>query len=247
MRAVVMFHAVDPCRSVLSITEQDLRSLLMAILRSGHDILPLRSLLAEDCSTEKGIALSFDDGAHSLINPAATILKDLGATASLFLTTGTLGGINNWRSQPASAPTFAMLSWDDVETLHSLGWSIEAHTVSHADLRTLSDSALEEELTTPIDQIQSRIGHRPQILAYPYGYHNARVVQHASMHYSHAVTTAFRPLRSGEDPHRIPRLDSYYLQSHFVHRHFGDTLFFPFYLNIVSQLRQLRRHPGELE
>ena len=50
------------------------------------------------------------------------ILRELGATATLFLTTGFLGGDNGWPGQPDWAPRFPLLDWEQVEALHGAGW-----------------------------------------------------------------------------------------------------------------------------
>ena len=65
MRAVLMFHSVDPSGSVLSIEPDALRSLVGAIQQSGHRIVPLRELLDSESSAPE-IALTFDDGLRSL-------------------------------------------------------------------------------------------------------------------------------------------------------------------------------------
>ena len=74
MRAILMFHSVEATGSVLSIAPEQLRSLVGAIRRSGHRIVPLRELL--DSNTEPDqIALTFDDGMRSLHEHALPILQ----------------------------------------------------------------------------------------------------------------------------------------------------------------------------
>lgn len=241
MRAILTFHAVEARKSVLSISGEALHSLLVAIIRSGHEIIPLRKLLSGD-SGSNAIALSFDDGSQSVIEKAEPILRAFEAPATLFLTTGFAGGCNAWPSQPATAPVFAMLNWDAIGSLSDSGWAIEAHTINHPDLCSLDDEALEEELAGPADVIERRTGSRPRILAYPYGNFNARVIKAVQAHYDYAVTTQFRRLRKEENPYLVPRLDSYYLRPCGIHRHFGNSSGFATYLSAISLLRRLRGH-----
>jgi peptidoglycan/xylan/chitin deacetylase (PgdA/CDA1 family) len=242
MRAVLMLHGVDDSGSVLSVTADALRSLVHAVRASGHRIVPLGDMLEH--RPERAIALTFDDGFVSLATTAAPILAELDAPATLFLTTGYVGRDNRWPTQPADAPHFAMMDWSDVERLKALGWSIEAHCVSHPDLRTLDDAALEFELESPREVIAQRLGHTPRILAYPYGYHDARVVKAAARHYDFALTTVFGTLGTGGAPLRVPRLDAFYFRAPVVHKQFGRKRF-DLYLAARGALRRARKHPGE--
>ncbi len=138
------------------------------------------------------------------------------------------------------------LSWDQVATLAASGWSIEAHTVYHSDLRTLDDPGLERELCEPLDEIERHCGRRPSVLAYPYGYFDDRVVDRARSHYRFAVTTCLRALpRKRVDPMRAPRLDVYYLRTPRIHLRFG-RIDFQIYVHLRRALRKLRGHPGEI-
>jgi peptidoglycan/xylan/chitin deacetylase (PgdA/CDA1 family) len=243
MRAVLMFHGVDDSGSVLSITSEQLSSLIRAVRRSGHDIVPLSTLLGS--STPNSVALTFDDGFASVAERAAPLLGQLAVPATLFLTTERVGLDNRWPSQPSNAPLQPMMSWSDVQSLARAGWTIEAHSASHPDLRQLADAELTRELQTPCTAIERHTGRRPRGLAYPYGYFDARVAERARADFEFAVTTVFRTLSEGEDPMRVPRLDSYYFRSRHVHAHFGTARFMA-YLTARGAARRFRKHPGEI-
>jgi len=243
MRAVLMLHGVDESGSVLSVTPEQLHSLVHAIRASGHRLVPLTTLL--ESSASDLVALTFDDGFRSVSERAAPILEQLSAPATLFLTTERLARDNLWPGQPADAPRFEIMGWSDVKRLSDNGWAIEAHSLNHPDLRRLGDAELERELTLPNQHIADHIGRRPRVLAYPYGYFDRRVAELARRHFDFAVTTVFRPLGASEDAVRIPRLDAYYLRAPAVHRQFGSKAFMA-YLAARGGLRRLRGHPGEI-
>lgn len=244
MRAVLMLHAVDTTGSVLSVSAAQLRGLIRAIHDSGHDIVSLGRLLSEP-RRENQVALTFDDGFESVAESAAPILRDAGVQATLFLTTGFVGRDNRWPSQPKAAPTFPMMRWEQVESLHRGGWEIEAHTRTHPDLRLASEEELECELEDPKAEIERRLGRRPQTFAYPYGYLNERVVAAARRHYRYAATTSMATLDGVQiDSHRIPRIDAYYIRSPSIHRWFGQPCFRAF-TELRAFLRRARGHPGE--
>lgn len=212
MRAVLTFHAVDASGSVLSFPPEGLRRLVRGLRRDGHAVVPLEQLLDEPDAADR-VALCFDDGMRSVCDAALPVLRDEGATATLFLTTGAVGKDNGWPGQPEGIPRLPMLSWPQVEALHAAGWAVEAHTVHHPDLRLLDDAALEAELVDAADEIEQRLGRRPRAFAYPYGFFDERVAERVGRHYATAFTTRMAPLDAGGvERLRVPRLDSYYLR-----------------------------------
>jgi peptidoglycan/xylan/chitin deacetylase (PgdA/CDA1 family) len=243
MRAILLFHGVDASGSVLSVTAEQLRSLLGHVARSGHRVVSLRELL-EGLPEPNRIALTFDDGFTSVARGAAPVLAELGMPATLFLTTGFLGKDNRWPSQPAGAPVQPMLGWDDVAQLARAGWDIQAHTVNHPDLRQLGDVQIGVELDQCCAQIEQRLGTRPDVFAYPYGYLDGRVAAVVRTRFRHAVTTTFDTLARTRPAHLRPRIDAYYLREPAVHRHFG-TRRFDAYLALRGAGRRLKGHPGE--
>ena len=249
MRAVLMLHSIDSSGSAISLAVSELRGLLALIRSSGHSIVSLRELL--ESSARDTVALTFDDGMASLAAQAAPLLSAEGATATLFLTTGYVGRDNHWPSQPASAPRLPMLGWDEVESLHAAGWAIEAHSLTHPDLRSLSDDELAEQLEAPQREIARRLGRSPRAFAYPYGLHDRRVVEAVAHYYASAFTTRMAALPEiGVDALRMPRLDAYYLRHPGLQRLAGALGGFggsPLagWITARAALRRWRAHPGE--
>lgn len=240
MRAILTFHNIDASGSPISITRQEFASLVDGILQSGHSVVPLRQLLDEP-QTPRRIALTFDDGFASTHESAFPVLRRVGLTATLFLTTDHVGGDSRWASLPAGAPVFPMLSWSQVDDLYRAGWSIEAHTATHPDLRLLPPDRIEAEFARADAAIGERLGKAPDVLAYPYGYRNQRVEDIAARRYRFAVTTRLRELpRRVAARYRIPRLDAYYLRHRQFHGNFGGPGLRA-YLRLRGGLRGLRR------
>jgi len=242
VRAVLTFHGVDTSGSLLSFPPEGLRRLVRGIRASGHEIVPLSRLLAEP-PVDDQVSLSFDDGFASVHESALPVLRDEGADATLFLTTGYVGRSNDWPMQPSWVPRFRMLDWGQVEALHGAGWAIEAHTVSHPDLRGLSDDALEAELAEADQAIARRLGRPPVGFSFPYGACDERVRECARKRYQFCVTTQLASL-DGLDAANlsalgVPRLDSYYLRHPLWHRRFGGAPFRA-YLGVRAWLRELR-------
>lgn len=106
----------------------------------------------------KPVVLTFDDG---FVNQwgAVQALNARGMRGVFFITTG----------QPHLA------DWQ-LREMAAHGHEIGAHTISHADLTTLSDARLWTELADTRAQLQAASGQPVDILAYPYGAYDSRVI-----------------------------------------------------------------------
>lgn len=237
MRAILTFHSIDDSGSVLSYPPRAFAELIAALHAAELPICDLDTLLAP--TTRRGVALTFDDGMRSVFTHALPVLREHASPAHLFLTTAAVGGNNRWSTQPAKAPCFEMLSWDELEQLQQAGVRIESHTHSHPDLRQLDDQGIAAECSEADRTIEKRMGRRPRYFAYPYGFRNLRASSYARDHYRASVTIELREIRGNEDPAALPRLDSYYLRVPWTFRQLDATL--PrAYLALRGVLRRLR-------
>lgn len=211
MKAIITFHSIDDRGSVLSFPPATFAKLVTELLDSDITICTLDQLLSP--ATDNAITITFDDGMRSVYEHALPVLKDANVPSHLYLTTGYVGGKNNWPTQPAGAPSFDMMSWQEVEACAEAGMYIESHTVSHPNLCQLSPEQIEEECESADQRITKQFGRRPRHFAYPYGIYDARVAELVGQKYQTCVTTALLPLGRKLSPAQLPRLDSYYLQN----------------------------------
>lgn len=237
MRAVITFHSIDRQPGPLSFAPESLDALLGALAEAKVPVLDLDALLAPE--TTQGVALTFDDGMETLHDAALPILRAHRAPAHVFIVTNRLSGDNRWAGQPASAQTYAMLDWSQVEALHAGGVKIEGHTANHPDLRMLCDEAIDAEFEESDAAIEMRVGRRPAYFAYPYGYHDARVQAIARRRYRASFTTRLAYLGEGDDPAALPRLDSHYFRSPRLVRAMASPLVRQ-YVGLRGVLRRLR-------
>lgn len=212
MRAVLTFHAVDDGSGVLSFAPRAFADLLGCLADAGIPVLPYAELLR----SERGVTLTFDDGMRSVHDAALPVLREHRVPAHLFLTTASVGRDNRWATQPATAPTFPMLDWDQVQACAAHGMLIESHTHSHPDLRSLSAPAMAEECAAADRLIEQRLGRRPRLFAYPYGQYDERVAAAVAPQYDACFTTRMAYLGRQPERSRVPRIDAYYLRSRWV-------------------------------
>jgi peptidoglycan/xylan/chitin deacetylase (PgdA/CDA1 family) len=216
LRIILTFHSIDDSGSVLSYPARSFAKLINALERCDIPVVDLDTLLRPE--TRCGVTITFDDGIRTVFTEAVSILRSHSVPAHLFLTTGSIGGANRWPTQPRSAPLFEMLRWSEVEALQMTRVRIEAHTVSHPDLRRLNDDELRSECESADETIAARLGRAPQYFAYPYGSSDARVRAFARGRYKGSLVGGERALHSNEDAAALPRLNSYYLRPEWTFR-----------------------------
>jgi len=191
-------------------------------------------------STEPGITVTFDDAFVSFRDVAWPLLKEHGVPVTVFVPTEHAGRTNRWPDESYSGiPELPLLDWDALARLAADGVQLGSHTRSHRDLRTVSDDDLIDELEGAADRIEE-ITRRPDVLAYPYGFADARVAAAARNVYAYACTDELAALRESDDRHLLPRLDAYYLQAPGLLEGFG-TWRFRTYVKARSLARTLRR------
>tara|TARA_R110002111_G_scaffold77918_1_gene123668 strand:- start:1332 stop:2054 length:723 start_codon:yes stop_codon:yes gene_type:complete len=238
MKAILTFHSIDERGTVLSFPPATFARMIREILEGDVKICSLDQLLSPD--TDNALAITFDDGMRSVYKNALPVLKDANVPSHLYLTTGYVDGKNNWPTQPAGAPAFEMMNWQEIEACAEAGMQIENHTVSHPNLCLLDQEQIEEECESADRCIEKQLGRRPRHFAYPYGIYDARVAEVVGQKYETCTTTALLPLGRKLRAAQLPRLDSYYLQNRQTyHRFFSPTA--SSYLRLRHWLRLFRR------
>ncbi len=148
------------------------------------------------------VLLTFDDGFADLPGPTAEALAERALPATAYLTTGAIapGG----RSLLPPAP---MMTLDRVAELERSGMEIGSHTVTHAQLDTLTAERLRTELRDSKAVLEDALGHPVPHLAYPHGYNSPRVRAMAARAGYETATAVRHALSSDRDErYRIARL-----------------------------------------
>lgn len=238
MRAVLTFHSIDDSGSMLSFAPARFAELIESLARSGVPVVAFDDLLR----LREGIAITFDDGMATLHRHALPVLHDHGFPAHLFLTTGAVGSDNMWPSQPRAAPHFDMLDWRQVEDCAAQGLLVESHTATHPDLRTLDDARIVDECRVADEEIERRLGRRPRLFAYPYGFADERVRRVVAPLYAGCFSTRLDYLRDQadlSDLSDLPRLDTYFLRAPTLFRHLLSAPVHS-YIGLRAAIRRIR-------
>lgn len=208
---VLLYHAVmdDPPEWIaeFTVTPRDFSAQLDALAHWGRTPVPVGALVAHLAGRaplpDRPVVLTFDDGFADLPGPTAEALAGRSVPATAYLTTGALT-----RSGGGSLlPPAPMMSLGQVPLLEQYGMEVGGHTVTHAQLDTLSGAALRSELVDSKRALEDVLGHRVDHLAYPHGYNSARVRRAARAAGYESAAAVRHALSSGRDePYRIARL-----------------------------------------
>jgi len=129
---------------------------------------------------EQSFLLTFDDGFLGVHEHAAPVLAELGWPATVFLVSQLIGQRDAWcEAHNPSGVTYPLMDASHIRELRGQGFSFHSHTRNHADLPTLGDQPLHDQLAGAREDLQALLGEEVTYLAYPYGHYDERVLQAA--------------------------------------------------------------------
>ncbi|RUP14286.1 MAG: polysaccharide deacetylase family protein [Methylobacterium sp.] len=158
---ILCYHSVgQPECGVNDVAPGRFRHQIERALRLGYRFVPAAAI-AEGRGGDRDLAITFDDGWHSVLSAAAPILRDYGIPWTLFIVAG-------WLDRPETGPR-GILDWRAIEALAAAGVEIGSHSVTHPDFGRLDTDRTVEELVVSRAIIARRLGVAPASFAIPLG------------------------------------------------------------------------------
>jgi peptidoglycan/xylan/chitin deacetylase (PgdA/CDA1 family) len=175
----LMYHSVSaiggPLRD-LAVPPKRLAEQLGALTAAGYRLVGLSEaldLLAAG-STDRLVAVTFDDGYRNFLTEAVPALDQAGARATLYASVGHLGHHADWLGR--WSPDFGrMLTWAELAEVAAAGVEIGNHSLIHHPLDVLPAAQLRDEVVRSHDELEQRLGAEVRSFAYPHGYNARRV------------------------------------------------------------------------
>ena len=157
-------------------------------------------------NVSKPIIITFDDGYKDVYTNAFPILKKYNIKANIYMISGWIGGDVYMNEQ------------DLKEMSQSPLIEVGSHTVSHKALATLDENQIETELKDSQKTLQEMTGKKIDVIAYPTGSFDERVVAIAQKYYKYGLST----IKGKENP---LNLNTYSLRRIYVYRNYNLNTF----------------------
>src|SRR6201997_4950889 len=166
---VFCYHRFEDKAKDLVTVPSDFRAQMQALKDNGISVISMKDLLGwlnnEKSIPAKSAVITLDDGWNSQYYVAWPILKEFNYPFTLFIYTDYIekGGKS--------------MTWAQLEEMRDAGVEIEAHTVSHHDLRHAPKGQdytawLHNEVYGCKETLESKLGVKIIAFAFPYGFHN---------------------------------------------------------------------------
>jgi peptidoglycan/xylan/chitin deacetylase (PgdA/CDA1 family) len=214
---VLMYHRVGPARNAwearYAISPARFEAHMLALARHGLHAVSVDALsdwLDGGAPLPPGaFVLTFDDGFRGVREHALPVLERLRWPFAVFLVSDRIGEEDAWtRASNPDGTTYPLLDAGELLDLQRRGVALHSHTCSHPSLPSLDDDKLRRELVDSKAALERLLERRVDLLAYPFGHLDERVVAAArDAGYRAAFSTQPGFNRRDVDRFRIRRID----------------------------------------
>lgn len=175
---VLMYHRVNPIvidRNTVSVNYFALQ--LDYLSCQGFTALTLSQLYEGLSGTKKlppkPVVLTFDDGYADNLTYALPLLQRYAMRASVFVITDMVGQKCSWLKDHECNQ---LMTWEQLEQWLEAGMEIGSHTHTHPRLNRLPEEELQAELATSKGILEMRLKTKIDVICYPYGDFDDRVI-----------------------------------------------------------------------
>lgn len=172
---ILMYHSIcDDVEAAVhpyyrtSTSPQQFASQMKCLYDNGYRTASLTEIVSQlrgpAAVADKRVVVSFDDGYRDFYHQAFPVLNQYGFSATVFLPTAYIG------ENPVSFKGRECLTWSEVRELNQRGILFGSHTVTHPQLRELSEPAINEEIANSKTTIEETLGCAVDSFAYPYAF-----------------------------------------------------------------------------
>jgi peptidoglycan/xylan/chitin deacetylase (PgdA/CDA1 family) len=186
---VLLYHHVGPVRPgtypTLTVTPSVFAEQMMWLRRHGYQSIRLSDW--PDRLPEKPLLITFDDGYADIVDHAFPILEENHFTATVFLVTSCIGGLNEW-DRETSYSLLPLMTRPDIESWSQRGIDFGSHSRTHPSLIAVTDDILRAEIEGSWEDLCRLLPHPACAFSYPYGDFNDAVAAVARKTYRFSFT-----------------------------------------------------------
>ena len=212
---ILAYHAVrntpaGSAANLFTISPQVLREHIRVLRRARFNFITGGQLADAFAGTgdlpPRPLLMTFDDGYADLVHTTGPILAEFGVPAVAFIVTDLIGQQSSWDTTTVDS-VHPLCTAEELGEVRRFAIEIGAHSCTHRRLTRLSDDEIVREVVGSRDKLGALGLGVPQLFAFPYGDHDARIRDAVrSAGYSAALTTYAGRARLTDDRFQVPRL-----------------------------------------
>ena len=154
----------------------------------------------------KVVGLTFDDGYRNNLINALPIIKKLGFSATIYIVSQNIGGINQWDIDKGLPPN-KMMNEREIEKWIDEGMEIGSHSQNHINLTECATEIAYKEINHSKLDLENRFNTGINHFCYPYGNFNENIVSMTQKAGYQSATTTKRGRSKNSDNHLLlPRV-----------------------------------------
>lgn len=154
----------------------------------------------------KVVGITLDDGYVNNLEHALPVLRHHGFSATCYVVSGQLGGLNLW-DRRKGVPPQPLMDGSQLKAWIAGGQEVGAHTRNHVDLLAADEVEARVEIAGCRSDLEQALGVEIRHFCYPYGFHrpeHAAMVREAG--YATATTTQRARTQASDDLFELPRV-----------------------------------------
>jgi peptidoglycan/xylan/chitin deacetylase (PgdA/CDA1 family) len=171
---ILSYHSISDDNWRFSVTEDHLKEQI-SYLKQNFDFITIKTLIdylqGKKKLTHPSVVLTFDDGYKDILK-LEPFFKQNKIKPALFILANSKKP--NWKELGNKR---VFLTKKDIQYLHNAGWTIGCHSATHANLATLSQQELDEEISQAKHALEKQLGFSIPYFAYPRGKYTENVVR----------------------------------------------------------------------
>lgn len=210
---ILLYHSVSDQANNLykpwAISPQVFESHIAYLYNQGFQALTVDEAAHAICAKgagipERPVVITFDDGMADFLVNALPILRKYHFSATLFITTGYVGGTSSWLARK-DEQLLPMLSWDEIASLDGICLGAHSHTHPQLDIIPLSQARAEISFSKKL--MEQQLGFPINTFAFPHGYHTQKLKEIIKEEgFTSACIVGHTMATHTADVHALPRI-----------------------------------------
>ena len=154
----------------------------------------------------KVFGITFDDGFQNNLTHALPILKKFGFSATCYIISQNIGGVNYW-DLDKGIPENPLMDESEIKEWIENGMEIGSHSQNHVRLAENDIETATKEITQSRLDLESQFNCSINHFCYPYGSHNDKIIEITKdAGYRTATTVNRGRAKSGDNLFTLPRV-----------------------------------------